>query len=62
MLEIEQGLLYSFMMAVMLGAIWGLRKMFVLEKSIFKIDQNMQKILERMEKQEAEVAKRIQKK
>ena len=58
MIGVEQGLLYSLIIGVMIGVIWGIRKLYLLEKVIYRIDINMEKMLERIEEKNLKLKKK----
>ena len=61
MIGLEQGILYSFLFVAIIGIIWGARKIITLEKIIINLDKNMQKILNRIEKEELKIEKQLKK-
>ena len=62
MVGLEQGLLYSIIIGICMGVVLGVRKLYLLERVILDLDRKMERMLEKIEREEFEIKKRIGKK
>ena len=52
MVGLEQGLLYSIIIGICMGVALGIRKLYLLERVILNLDRKMERMLEKIEREE----------
>ena len=61
MISLEQGFVYAVMIGGIVGLAVGLRKIFVMEERMIKIEKNVEKIVNNVAKEEYEIESAISK-
>ena len=59
MIGLEDGFFYAIIIGGIIGIIWGIRKLVLFERTMYNLENKIEKIVSRIEKDEEEIKDKI---